>query len=181
MALQVYIEDVVHSDEEDDADELDGVNGLEAVLHPEGAHKERPCDHVTADTEPLVYVVEFVVAIRCPGLLLRRDARVDHDAEGQEKRVLREQQDNEDAIDVAMGELVNQQVEDAHRLENEQALDLAPLPVKELVVVADANDHINCHHGGLDANPSLLESVAEGFVEGFVVERLLRDVVRVSF
>lgn len=44
-------------------------------------------------------------------------------------------------------------------MENEQSLDLGPAGL-QLAVVADSDDHVDRHHGGLDADPTLLEPVA---------------------
>ena len=61
-------------------------------------------------------------------------------------------------MDVAMGELINGEVHDGEGLEDEKSLDFAP-SFEDLVVVIDANAHVDGHHGHLEDNPCLLHPV----------------------
>lgn len=176
MILQVHVEGVVDGNENDDTDELSWVDGGEAVFHPERAYEESSSDDVATDAEHFVDHVQLVSAVVRPFLLLARNARVDDDAEGEEEGVLSEEKDDEDAADVTMSELVDEQVEDADGLEEEEGLDLGPACL-QLVVVADSDNHVNRHHGRLNADPALLQAVAERVVVRVVVERLIRDVI----
>lgn len=108
VVLEVHVEAVVDGDEDDHADELSWVNRRETVFHPERAQEESRRDCVAADAEHFVDEVQPVTAAIGQRLLLGRNAGINDDAEGEEERVLSEEQDDEDAVDVAMGELVDQ-------------------------------------------------------------------------
>ena len=83
------------------------------------------------------------------------NTRVHHDAERQEHRVLGEEKNQEEPIDVTVGELVNQQVQNTKRLEREQGVHLVPAGL-QLGIVPNTDDHVDCHHYDLQDNPTLL-------------------------
>ena len=123
-----------------------------------------------------------LLALEARLVLLLGDHGVDHDAERDEERVLREEQNNEQATDVSMGELVDAQVENDDRLEAEQGLGLAPaLANVGPGVEVKATDHEKGHHAALQNDPTLLDAVADGVVVRIFVEIVRGDVVRVQF
>ena len=107
--------------------------------------------------------------------------RVNDNAEGDEERVLSEQQDNEKAADVSVRELVDGQVEDDDRLEAEQALDLAPtLSHVWSRVEVQATNHEERHHAALQNDPTLFDSVSDRVVIGIFIEIFWINVIRMK-
>ena len=123
-----------------------------------------------------------LLALEARLVLLFGDHGVYHNAEGDEERVLREEQNDEQAADVSMGELVDAQVENDDRLEAEQGLGLAPAlaNVGPGVEVKPAN-HEESHHAALQNDPTLLDAIADRVIVSFFVEIVRGDVVRVQF
>ena len=126
--------------------------------------------------EDIVEQALFVAALARK--FLRRRHGVNDDAESDEERVLGEEEDDEEAVDVAVRELVDCQVEDDERLEAKQALGFAPSSLDPgASVEVKAADHVKCHHAALKDNPSLLESVSQGSFVLMVIEVILRNVL----
>lgn len=89
MQRQVDIVALVDQDNGYESDEIDRIDLLVAVLHEESGDKEAKRDQVHTPAED---VVEAPLLALSPGIvLLLRDHRVNHDAEGDEQRVLREE------------------------------------------------------------------------------------------
>ena len=106
------------------------------------------------------------------GLLPPRDHRVNDDAEGDEEAVLREEQDDEDSLDVPVSELVDYQVHDDEGLEAEQALGLAPFAITHVrpCVKVEAADHVNRLHRRHNHDPSLLEPIGERSIVRMIIK-----------
>ena len=123
-------------------------------------------------------IVEVPVAWLFSGFFRRRHW-VHHDAEGDEEGVLREEQNDEESVDVTTSELVDSQVEDDDRLEAEQALNSAPsLLDPRACVEVETADHEQSHHTGLEHDPTLFDVVAHRVIVVVLIELLLSEVRR---
>ena len=87
--------------------------------------------------------------------MLWGDHRVHNEAEGQEQGVLGEEQDQEEATDQSVVELIDEKVQNDTRLHDKEGLRLAP-SWHELAVGANSNNHVDGHHEDLEHNPALL-------------------------
>ena len=174
MAVHVDIEDLMDENQADHHDEVDWVDHLVAILHEEGGDEQAEGDQVHTHTEDFVEKAKLAAAGR--GQLLVGEHGIDNDAESKEEGVLGEEQNDKDAIDVSVGELIHQQVDDDQELATKQALHFSEAG-RQLVVVLDANDHVDCHHSGLDHNPALLDPVGDGGVVVLLVEVIRLDPV----
>ena len=89
VQCQVNVVALVDQDNGDECDEIDRIDLLIAVLHEEGGDEEAERDQVHAPAEDVVEAP--LLALTSGVVLLLRDHRVNHDAEGEEERVLREE------------------------------------------------------------------------------------------
>lgn len=160
MARQIDVVELMDPNDDHKRDEVHRVDGLMAIFHEEGGDEEAKRGTVHTPSEDVVEAA--LLAFEARLVLLFSDHGVDHDAEGDEERVLCEEQNNEQAADVPVGELVDTQVENDDRLEAEQALGLAPAlaDVRPGVEVEPAN-HEQGHHATLQNDPTLFDSVAD--------------------
>ena len=110
MILQVEVINLVGEDDAGDCQEVEWVDPLIAVLHEEAHDEESEGDSVHENT--IDAIEDQPLALGPVLLLLLCDTGVDHQAEGQEERVLGEEVDEEDSMDVAVSELIDGQVED---------------------------------------------------------------------
>ena len=169
---QVNVVPLVQQDDHDEEHEVHWVDRIPAISHPECRNEQGRRRQVHGPSEDLVEA-EMLVMVAL-SLLLPRDHRVHYDAEGDEEAVLSEEQDDEDALDVPVSELVDHQVHDDERLEAEQALCLAPsfTHVRPRVKV-EAADHVNRLHRRHDHDPSLLEPIGERVIVLFIIKLML--------
>ena len=164
--------------DEDDDDESDKVHWVDrnmAVLHEECWKEKTGWSQVHAPAEGIVEHAPAVIPPFC--FLLLRCHWVKNDAEGDEERVLREEQNDEEATDVAMRELVDSQVENDDRLETKQALSLAPFSMLDMFarVEVKTTNHEERHHAALEDDPTLFDSIAQRAVVFWVIEIIIRD------
>ena len=180
MAVHVDIEDLVHKNQADHKDEVDRVNFLVTAFHEESGDEQAEGEQVHSYAENFVQKNELAAASILQ--LLVGEHGIDNDAESKEEGVLGEEQNHKDAVDASAGELIDQQVNDDQELADKKRFRFSKAGL-EPVVVPDANDHVNGHHGGLKHDPALLDSVGDRGVVILVVEVVRMDpVVRcVSF
>ena len=110
-------------------------------------------------------------------LLVLCDTGITNKAEGKEERVLSEQVDQENSMNVTMSKLIDGQVQNSHCLQNKQCFYLAPA-TNYFVVVVDPDAHVDGHKGNLEHDPSLLHSVLERVLVGIVVEVCISQWIR---
>lgn len=141
VVLEHEIVDLVCQNEQDKKDEVRGVDATVAVVHDEDGDEQQKSDQMHERTvvpvEPLEEVRALVVSLR--------DARVNHQAERHEVRPLTEKEEQEDAKEVHVRELVHPQVNYQHCLEQPEALQLRPA-ADQTIVPDHTLHHVEDHH-----------------------------------
>ena len=167
---QVNIVPFMQQDDHDEEHEVHWVDRIIAIIHPECRNEQSHRNQVHGPPEDDVEAELLVMDAL--SLLLSRDHRVNDDTEGDEKAVLCEEKDDENALDVPVSELVDHQVHDDERLEAEQALGLAPFPITHVRprVKVEAADHVNRLHRRHDHDPGLLEPIGERSIVRMIVK-----------
>ena len=167
---QVNVVPLVQQDDHDEEHKVHWVDCIMAILHKECRNEQGRRRQVHGPSEDDVEAKLLVM--NAIGLLPPRDHRVNDDAEGDEEAVLREEQDDEDSLDVPVSELVDYQVHDDEGLEAEQALGLAPFPITHVrpCVKVEAADHVNRLHRRHNHDPSLLEPIGERSIVRMIIK-----------
>ena len=89
-------------------------------------------------------------------VVVSRNARIDHYTVRQKVGVLSHEEQDKDPVEVTVGELVDEKVDDEEGEEDEEGLDLVPAALVLLIVGTDPYHQEVSHHERLEADPDLL-------------------------
>ena len=77
-------------------------------------------------------------------------------------------------MNVSIEEFIDCQVEDGYSLKYEETVNLTPL-LQNSVIVLDSNNHVDCHEGALEEDPSLLHPILPRMFIGIVIKFIFGD------